>query len=141
MDRATLPVRELSAAVDMAEPCSSFKGRSGLTRVVNATRYSWSGLRAAWRHEAAFRQELFVGVPFIVFALFTAPGRLEAVALIGTIVLAWVVELLNSGIEAVADAVSLNQNALLGRAKDFGSAAVMLSIGFAALTWTLIYWP
>jgi diacylglycerol kinase (ATP) len=141
MDRATLPVRDLAEAVDLAEIGSSFKSRSGFARVFNAARYSWLGLRAAWRHEAAFRQELAIGIPFIVIALLNAPTRLHAVALIGTIVLVWVVELLNSGIEAVADAVSLTSNPLLGRAKDFGSAAVMLCVMFAAATWGVVFWP
>jgi diacylglycerol kinase (ATP) len=120
---------------------SWLKGRQGLARVLHASRYSWQGLKAAWKHEAAFRQEVLIGVPFIAIAAFTAPGRLEALALIGVIVLAWVTELLNSGIEAVADAVSLNQHPLLGRAKDFGSAAVMLTVAFAAIVWAVIYWP
>ncbi|MDB6001888.1 MAG: dgkA1 [Rhizobacter sp.] len=135
MNQATPPVGEAAA------PGSAFKGRSGLGRLSNAARFSWSGLKAAWRFEAAFRQEVVVGIPLIVLALAKAPTRLHAVALIGTILFAWVVELLNSGIEALADAVSLQRHPLLGRAKDLGSAAVMLSVGFAAITWALVFWP
>jgi diacylglycerol kinase (ATP) len=135
------PRRELVKVVEAAPPSSTFKGRTGFARVTNAMRYSWSGLRAAWRHEAAFRQEIIIGVPFIAIAVFAAPGRLEAIALIGSIVLAWVVELLNSGIEAVADALSLEPNPLIGRAKDLASAAVMLSVMLAGATWAVIFWP
>lgn len=82
-----------------------------------------------------------IGVPLIVFAALAAPGRWQALALIGSILLAWVVELLNSAIEAIADAVSLQRHPLLGRAKDLGSAAVMVSLLFAAATWLVVWWP
>lgn len=120
---------------------SPFKSRGGLARIANATRYSWAGLRAALRHEAAFRQELVVGVPLLLLAPWLAPGRVEAVLMIASIVLVWIVELLNSGIEAVADSVSAEHHPLLGRAKDLGSAAVMLAITLAVATWLLLLWP
>lgn len=125
------------------EPAASgaFKSRGGLARLRNATRYSLAGLRAAWRHEAAFRQEVGVGVPLIAFALWAAPGRWQALALVGSVVLVWIVELLNSALEAVADAVSPHPHPLIGRAKDLGSAAVMTSLLLAAAVWILIFWP
>jgi diacylglycerol kinase (ATP) len=104
-------------------------------------RYSLAGLRAAVRHESAFRQELALGLPMLLLAVWLAPGRWQLLAMVGAVVLVWIVELLNSAVEAVADAVTLERNALLGRAKDFGSAAVMLSLIFAALVWAVVLWP
>ncbi len=120
---------------------SEFKSRGGLRRILNAARYSWAGLRAAVRHEAAFRQELALGLPMIAVALFIAPGRWAALAMIASVLLVWIVELLNSSIEALADALSVEHHPLLGRAKDLGSAAVMLSLGLAVATWAVALWP
>ena len=120
---------------------SSFKSRPGLARLRRACRLSWAGLRAAVEHEAAFRQELAVGVPAIAVALLTAPDRWRAAALVFSVIGVWIVELLNSAIEAIADAVSLERHPLLGRAKDLGSAAVMLSVGVAVATWLVVFWP
>lgn len=122
-------------------PVSSFKSRSGLARVRRAFCHSWDGLCAAVRHEAAFRQELALGGPLIALALFTAPGRWQTAALIASVLLVWIAELLNSAVEAIADAVSLEAHPLLGRAKDLGSAAVMLSIAVAAVAWLAVFWP
>lgn len=122
-------------------PHSAFKSRSGWARIVRAAGYSWAGLRAAVRHEAAFRQELALGLPALVLAWWLAPGRWQALALTASVLLVWVVELLNSAIEALADAVSVQAHPLLGRAKDLGSAAVMLSLGGAVLTWGVVFWP
>ncbi len=120
---------------------SEFKSRGGLRRILNAARYSWAGLRAAVRHEAAFRQELALGLPMIAVAPFIAPGRWAALAMIASVLLVWIVELLNSSIEALADALSVEHHPLLGRAKDLGSAAVMLSLGLAVATWAVALWP
>lgn len=122
-------------------PALAFKSRGGLGRIGRALSCSWAGLRAAWRHEAAFRQELAVGVPLLGVAVWLAPGRWQLLALVAPIVGVWVVELLNSALEALADAISLASHPLLGRAKDLGSAAVMLSIGLAVLSWALVFWP
>ena len=120
---------------------SPFKSRGGLARIAHAARYSWAGLRAALRHEAAFRQELVVGVPLVLAAPWLAPGRVALALMVASIVLVWIVELLNSGLEALADSVSAEHHPLLGRAKDLGSAAVMLSIVLAALVWAAMLWP
>lgn len=120
---------------------SRFKSRGGLMRVWRAFDYSIAGLRAAWRHEAAFRQELALGLPLALLAPWIAPGRWAALAMIASIVAVWVVELLNSAVEALADAVSIDTHPLLGRAKDLGSAAVMLSLMLAAATWAVALWP
>ena len=120
---------------------SPFKSSGGLQRIVRAAGYSLAGLRAALVHEAAFRQELAVGLPLIVLAPFIAPDRWAALAMIASILLVLIVELLNSGIESVADAVSTDHHPLLGRAKDLGSAAVMLSLTLAGITWAVALWP
>lgn len=120
---------------------SPFKSRGALRRIAAAARYSWAGLRAAIRHEAAFRTELAIGLPLIVVAPFLAPGRWQLLAMVTSVVLVWIVELLNSAIEALADALSLAPNPLLGRAKDLGSAAVSLALGGVALCWAVALWP
>ena len=122
---------------DCPEPSltTPYKSRPGLSRVWHAARYSRDGLLAAFRHEAAFRQELAVGLPLIALAWWIAPGRWQALAMSLSIAAVFVVELLNSAVEAVADAVSVEPHPLIKRAKDMGSAAVMLSIAAAALVW------
>lgn len=125
----------------MNEPTSVFKSTGGLRRLLNATRFSLAGLRAAVRHEASFRQELLVGIPLLLAVPWLAPGRLEGLLMAGSVLLVWVVELLNSALEAVADAVSLSQHPLIGRAKDIGSAAVMLSLLLAGVVWAVLLWP
>lgn len=125
----------------IAPAAGGFKSRGGLRRIAAATRYSWSGLRAALRHEAAFRQELALGLPMLLLAPWLAPNRGALVAMVACVVLVWIVELLNSGLEAVADAVTEEAHPLIGRAKDFGSAAVMLSLVLAVAVWALLLWP
>jgi diacylglycerol kinase (ATP) len=120
---------------------SPFKSRGGLQRVWRAAGYSWAGLRAAVRHEAAFRQELALGLPLLVLAWVLAPTRWQALALSASVVLVWLVELLNSALEALADAVSAEHRPLLGRAKDMASAAVMLALALSVATWAVVFWP
>jgi len=122
-----------TARVDRA-----LKGKRGLERVLNATRYSVDGLRAAWQHEDAFRQEVALAAVMIPVALFLPVGVIEKILLIGVVVLVLIVELLNSGIEAAVDRDSLEINPLGKRAKDIGSAAVMLSLLLAGGTWIAI---
>jgi diacylglycerol kinase (ATP) len=123
------------------DPLPVFKSTGGLRRVLNATRYSLAGLRAAARHEASFRQELLVGVPLLLAVPWLAPGRVEGLLMAGSVLLVWVVELLNSALEALADAVSAAPHPLVGRAKDIGSAAVMISLLLAGLVWAVVLWP
>ena len=117
---------------------TEFKSRGGFARIWRAIGYSRAGFIAAFRYEAAFRQELAVGVPLVIAAWWLAATPLQSVALVAVIVLVWVVELLNSAIEALADHVSVDSHPMLGRAKDLGSAAVMLSITLAVLTWAVV---
>jgi len=124
----------LSRAVDS----TSLKGQRGLRRLLNATRYSLDGFRAAWQLEDAFRQEVLLAVVLVPLALLLPVGVIEKILLVGVVLLVLIVELLNTGIEAAVDRDSLEINPLGKRAKDFGSAAVMLSLAFAAGTWIAI---
>jgi diacylglycerol kinase (ATP) len=117
---------------------SPHKGKTGLRRLINATRYSLSGLAEAARHEDAFRQELIAAVFFVPLGLWLGNGGVERSLLVGSVLLVLVVELLNSAVEAAVDRISLENHRLAKRAKDMGSAAVMLSILAAAATWLMV---
>jgi diacylglycerol kinase (ATP) len=117
---------------------SPHKGKTGLSRILNATRYSLEGLAAAARHEDAFRQELIVFALAVPVALWLGKTGFERALLIGCLFLVLVVELLNSAVEAAVDRVSFENHHLAKRAKDIGSAAVMLSIVNAVVVWLLI---
>jgi diacylglycerol kinase (ATP) len=117
------------------------KGATGLQRVLNATRYSLDGLAAAVRHEAAFRQELVLVVALLPLGLWLGNDGVERALLAGGVLMVLVVELLNSAIEAVVDRVSLEDHDLAKRAKDYGSAAVMLALATAGLVWILVLTP
>lgn len=126
---------------DDTQHVSQFKSKSGLKRITSALGYSLDGLRAAWRYEHAFRQELAIILPGMVIALLMPVSRLEKLALVAVLVLVLVVELLNSAIEAVVDRVSLEPHVLSKNAKDFGSAAVLLACLLAAATWGVVLYP
>jgi diacylglycerol kinase (ATP) len=119
-------------------PVSQYKSKSGLRRIFSAIFNSLEGLRTAWRLEHAFRQELGVALPGIVVALLLPVSLLERVALIAVLVLMLITELVNSAIEAVVDRISLDHHELSKNAKDLGSAAVMLSVILAVITWAAI---
>ena len=119
-------------------PESPFKGKTGLRRVLNAAGYSWAGLVAAFRHEDAFRQEVFLALLLIPLALFLGETGIERALMIGAVLGVLVVELLNSGLEAALDRISLEHNLLIKRAKDMGSAAVMIALVNVAVVWGLI---
>ena len=119
---------------------SAFKSRSGLRRIAGAMRYSLAGLRSAWKHEHAFRQEVAVIAPAAVAALLLPVTALEKLLLMASMVLVLIVELVNSAIEAVVDRVSLERHPLSKNAKDFGSAAVMLAVLLSAACWAVVLW-
>jgi diacylglycerol kinase (ATP) len=119
---------------------SAYKSRNGLQRLWRAAGYSWAGVKAAFQHEAAFRQELLVGLPMVVAAWWVAATPLQAVALVAVVVLVWIVELLNSAIEALADGITVETHPMMGRAKDLGSAAVLAALLLAVLTWGVVIW-
>lgn len=111
-----------------------------LHRLWLATGYSFRGLAAAARHEAAFRLELLVVPPLLVASFWVARGPLEWLLLVAPLVLMMVVELLNSAVETTLDRVGTQYHELSGRAKDMGSAAVFLSVLLAATSWGTILW-
>ncbi|MFZ6640500.1 diacylglycerol kinase [Undibacterium sp. TC4M20W] len=117
---------------------SEFKSKSGLRRIFSAILYSIDGLRSAWKNEHAFRQELVMVVSGAVIALFLPVSAFEKLMMIAVLVLILVVELINSAIEAVVDRVSLERHTLSKNAKDFGSAAVLLTVLIALATWVVI---
>lgn len=104
------------------------KGRTGLDRIIRATGYSLSGLKQAYQGESAFRQETWLAVVLIPLALWLGQDWTQRAVLISSVALVLIVELLNSGIEAVVDRVSFEHHELSGRAKDIASAAVFVSL-------------
>ncbi|MFZ5539764.1 MAG: diacylglycerol kinase [Pseudomonadota bacterium] len=123
-----------------SEPTSAeaLKGKHGLRRLLDATRYSLDGLRAAWRHEDAFRQEVVFGAILVAVAVALPVTVLEKILLIGVVLIVLIVELLNTAVEAAIDRDSLSIDPLAKRAKDYGSAAVMLALVLAGGAWAAI---
>jgi len=117
---------------------SPHKGKTGLRRVWNALFYSIDGLVAAFRHEDAFRQEVFLAVILIPAAFFTPADGTGRALMIGAVLLVLIVELLNSAVEAAVDRVSLENHLLAKRAKDIGSAAVFISLVNVPVIWLLV---
>ena len=117
---------------------SPHKGKTGLTRVFNAFLYSVEGLKAAYRHEDAFRQEVLLALVLIPAALFMPASATGKALMIGSVLLVLIVELLNSAVEAAVDRISLDHHRLAKRAKDIGSAAVMLSLANVGVVWGLV---
>ena len=118
-----------------------FKGKQGLTRLINALGYSRDGLAAAWKNEAAFREEVLLAAIAIPLAIVLGKTGIERALLIGAFLLILIVEILNSGLEAVVDKASPEKHELAKRAKDMGSAAVLLSLVNAAVIWACVLWP
>jgi diacylglycerol kinase (ATP) len=117
------------------------KKRTGLLRALFALKHSYDGLRITWRTESAFRQEGVLAIVLIPAALVLPATPVERVMLIGSVLLVLLVELLNSAIEAVVDRISLDRHELSRRAKDCGSAAVLLALVICAMTWATVLWP
>ena len=115
--------------------------RKGITRLVAATRYSWQGIRAAWRFEQAFRQEAVLVVIGFPLALLVADNRVEFLLLTLPLLLLLLTELANSAIEAVVDRFEDGRSELAGRAKDMGSAAVFMASLIAGLAWLTLLAP
>ena len=113
-------------------------GSKELARIIKATGYSWQGLRAAYRHEAAFRQEIWLCIVMIPLGLFLGDNGIEKALLVSSVLLLPLVEILNSAVEAVVDRFGGEQHELSGRAKDMGSAAVALAIILMAVVWLLV---
>ena len=117
---------------------SPYKGKTGLRRLWNAFHYSLDGFSAAFRNEDAFRQEVILSCILIPTALFLHLDGFRKAALISSVLLVLIVELINSGIEATVDRISLENHHLAKRAKDIGSSAVFLSLVNVVCTWLLI---
>lgn len=113
----------------------------GLTRIVKAAGYSWKGLRAAWQNEAAFRQEGIAAIIAIIIACWLNVDAITRVLLISSVMLVMIVEIINSAVEAVVDRISDEIHPLAGRAKDLGSAAVLLAILLAVFVWAALLLP
>jgi len=120
----------------MAKP-----GKKGFSRLFDAIGYSWLGYKAGFKNEAAFREELFLGIILLPVAIIFAESSVELALLLGSLFLVLIVELLNSGIEAIVDRVSDEHHELSGRAKDLAAAAVMTSLINVIVIWAIIFVP
>jgi diacylglycerol kinase (ATP) len=128
-----LPAQDIREAVDAQ------KQRAGLARLLHATRYSLAGLRAGWA-EPAFRQEALASVVLVPLAFWVGRNWVEVALLVAVVVLVMVTELLNTGIEAAIDRIGPEWHALSKRAKDMGSAAVLLSLLLCGGVWAAALW-
>ena len=117
---------------------SPFKGQTGLKRIFNAAGYSLDGLRAAFTGEAAFRQLLLINLLLIPLAFYVEVSRVERALMIAVCLLALIVELLNSAVEAAIDRISLDLHPLSKTAKDMGSAAQFVSLTLIGSVWLVI---
>ncbi|WML90051.1 diacylglycerol kinase [Thiothrix lacustris] len=113
-------------------------GNTGLTRIMKAGQYSWQGFQAAYQHEEAFRQEVWLLLVAVPLALWFGDNGIDRALMIGSLLLLLIVELLNSAIEAVVDRTGMEKHKLAGRAKDMGSAAVTVAILNVILIWLFI---
>lgn len=113
---------------------------TGLTRIYKAAGYSVKGLTAAWKNEAAFRQEMVAAILAIILAFWLDVDAIARILLIGSVVLVIIIEIINSAIEAVVDRIGSEFHELSGRAKDMGSAAVSLAILLALFIWITVLW-
>jgi diacylglycerol kinase (ATP) len=114
------------------------KGNKGITRAFRAAINSWNGLIYAYKEESAFRQELALSLILIPLAIYLPVTPIEKILLIASVILVLIIELLNSSVEAAIDRISFEVHDLSKRAKDFGSAAVMLALLLCAFTWVII---
>ncbi len=117
---------------------SPYKGKTGLRRLLNAFGYSMAGIKAAYKNEDAFRQEVLMAIVMIPLAIYLGETGLEKAIMIASVLLVIIVELLNSSIEATVDRISLENHNLAKRAKDIGSAAVLISLVNLAVVWGLL---
>jgi diacylglycerol kinase (ATP) len=117
---------------------SPHKGKTGVTRLINAFKYSCAGLQEAYRNEDAFRMELSLAIILIPLAFWLEHSMLGRAAMIACVLLVIIVELLNSAIEATVDRISLDDHNLAKRAKDIGSAAVLISLINLVVVWLLV---
>lgn len=124
--------------MDKIPPESPHKGKTGIRRIWSALFYSLDGLKAAYRHEDAFRQEVLLALVLLPVALFMPTTGIGKALLMASVLLVLIVELLNSAVEAAVDRISLENHRLAKRAKDIGSAAVLLSLANVAVVWGFV---
>ena len=117
---------------------SPYKGKTGLRRLLNAFGYSFDGLKAAYKNEDAFRQEVLLAAVLIPLTFVLEHSAMGRAMMLGSVFLVIIVELLNSAVEATVDRISLDNHQLAKRAKDIGSAAVMLSLVNLIVVWALV---
>ena len=120
---------------------SPFKGKTGFIRIIHAFFNSIAGLKDAWRHESAFRQEVLLAAIMITIAVWVPVAPVERALLLGVVLLVLIVELLNSSVEAAIDRISFDHHSLSKRAKDIGSAAVLISLILCCTVWACILLP
>jgi len=137
------PYRALleTIAGEKSVSAAEFKGKKGFVRLWNALGYSRDGIAAAWKNEAAFREEVLLAAIAIPLAFYLGKTGVERALLVGSIIFILIVEILNSAVEAVVDKASPEKHDLAKRAKDMGSAAVLLSLMNAAVIWACVLWP
>jgi diacylglycerol kinase (ATP) len=120
------------------DPGNPHKGKTGWKRVSNAFFYSLAGLGAAYQHEDAFRQEVLLAIVLIPVVFFLPASGVGRALMVGAVLLVLIVELLNSAVEAAVDRISLENHDLAKRAKDMGSAAVLLALINVPVVWLLV---
>ncbi len=113
-------------------------GKTGIARIIDAGGYSLQGLKAAYKHEAAFREEFWLILLLIPVAIYLADNGVKLALMLGSLLLVLIVEILNSAIEAVVDRVGSEHHELSGRAKDMGSAAVFIALFNVAIVWLCV---
>ncbi|RDU98662.1 diacylglycerol kinase [Trinickia dinghuensis] len=133
--------RSTNSSSTSRTPSSLPPKRTGLLRALFALKHSYDGLLTTFRSESAFRQETALAIVLIPCALLLPVTPVERVMLIGSVLLVLLVELLNSAVEAVVDRISLDRHELSRRAKDCGSAAVLIALIICAMTWATVLWP
>ena len=111
---------------------------SGLTRLIRALGYSLKGLRAGWRHEEAFRQEVVLAALLLPLVFWIGRNPIDYAILISTLFIVLITELMNSGIEALTDRIGEERHELSGRAKDLASAAVFLALVLMIVVWVCV---
>lgn len=116
----------------------AYSGNTGLKRIIKAGQFSWQGIKATFKYEEAFRQEIFLVLVMVPLAIWLGESGLERALMIASVILVLIVEILNSAIEAVVDRFGMEHHELCGRAKDMGSAAVLFSLINVAVIWALI---
>lgn len=113
-------------------------GNTGITRWIKAFGFSWQGIKAAYKHEEAFRQEVFLLAVAVPLAIWLGDSGIEKALLIGSVILLLLVEIINSAIEAVVDRFGGEIHELSGRAKDMGSAAVFIAMVNVGMVWLFV---